>query len=257
MAYMDFEHSNKVENYIRYRPSYPNKLIEYLYNEGGFSKESVIADVGSGTGNFTRFLLERGSRVVAIEPDNLMRTAAERLLGDEFQRFVSIKGTGENTTLSDASVHHIVCANSFHFFDSQKCREEFSRILKPNGTVTLIWNRRDVEADPFTHEYERLIRRYSKSSEKKDLHKISPTEFSDFFGTDRFAFISLPNMQILDMDGMKGGLLSHEDLPSFGHEGYNEMLQDLRTLFDHYNQSGKVILHYETEAYAGQLRRAS
>ncbi len=248
--------STRVENYIKYRPCYPKRLVDFLYTEGGFSRESVIADIGSGTGLFTRLLLERGSRVIAIEPDNTMRIVAERLLGDEFQRFVSIMGTAESTSLPDCSVNHIVCAQSFHWFDLEKCKNEFLRILKPNGTVIIIWNKRIVESDAFSMEYERLLQRYTPNPEKMQLNKISETECSKFFGSDCYSVISLPNQQVLDLDGIKGRFLFDDCHPELNDEGYNEMINELVHLFDQFSQSGKIVMRYETEAYAGRFNIA-
>ncbi|HOJ79314.1 MAG TPA: class I SAM-dependent methyltransferase [Clostridiales bacterium] len=67
--------SDRVENYVKYRPGYPKEFIDYLYANAGFSEESVIADIGSGTGILTALLLERGSRAIGIEPNREMRNA--------------------------------------------------------------------------------------------------------------------------------------------------------------------------------------
>lgn len=248
--------STRVENYVKYRPGYPKRLIDFLYTEGGFSRESVIADIGSGTGLFTRLLLEKGSRVIAIEPDNTMRVVAERLLGDEFQRFVSIMGTAENTTLPETSVNHIVCAQSFHWFDLEKCKKEFIRILKPNGSVIIIRNKRIVENDAFSLEYERLLQRYTLNPEKMLFNKVSETEFSQFFGSDCYSVLSLPNQQVLDLDGIKGRFLFDDCLAELDNNEYNEMVTELVRLFDQFSQSGKIMMRYETEAYAGRFNIA-
>lgn len=255
MPYFESLCSDRIENAIRFRPNYPHQLIEYLYTEGGYSRESVIAEIGSKTGAFTRLLLERGSRVVAIEPDDLLRIAAERLLSDEFQRFVSIKGTASNTTLCDASIHHIVCAHPIHWKDLKECRSEFFRILKPAGSVTIIWNSTMVGADAFTKEYERLVQSHLAHGERTSLHRLELQELADFFGTPKHHFISVPNHQILDLEGVKGRLLADEDFLELGEEERNAMMKELHSLFDRYSQSGKVVLCYETEAYTSQFDR--
>ncbi|MCX7774275.1 MAG: class I SAM-dependent methyltransferase [Clostridia bacterium] len=257
MSRCGFErYTGRVENYVRYRPGYPKRLIDFLYNEGGFSRESIIADIGSGTGLFSRLLLERGSRVVAIEPDDTMRETSERLLCDEFQRFVAIKGAAENTTLPDHSVHHIACAQSFHWFDMPSCRKEFTRILKTNGTVTLIWNRRAVESDEFASEYEKLIQRYMLDSSNSAFNKLSEVEASRFFGSGCYSVLSLPNQQTFDFEGLKGKLLSDSCIPMPGEPGYDDMIEDLKALFELYHDSGRITMRYETEAYAGRLHIA-
>lgn len=73
--------TNRVDKYVKYRPSYPKEAIDYLYTVVGFQQQSEVADIGAGTGIFSRLLLERGSRVTAVEPNQAMREAAELALG--------------------------------------------------------------------------------------------------------------------------------------------------------------------------------
>ena len=252
MPYLNFELANKVENFIRYRPNFPFKLIDYLYKECGFSKESVIANIGSGIGTFARLLLERGSRVVAIEPDNLLRMTAERLLCDEFHRFVSINGTFENTTLCDSAVNHIVCAPS-NTFDFQKCRNEFSRILKPNGTVALVFRKRFCECDEFTFEYEKLIRQYFLNTGKQKYNEFSSIDIVSLLGTDSYSFVSFPSYQNFDLNGIKGECLYNDYFGSVEKERYIQLVEEVCSLFEKYNECGKVTIHYKTEVYCVQL----
>ncbi len=244
--------SGKMESYIRYRPGYPRRLIDFLYAEHGFTRESVIADIGSGTGVFSRLLLEKGSRVVGIEPDDTMREASERLLSDEFTRYVTISGTAEFTSLPNMSVNHIVCAQSFHHFDYEKCKAEFSRILKPGGSIILIWNRPVFNSNPFLENLAPILSRYCAEVEDLALCKLTPAYFTDFFGSCCFSVLSVPNQQILDFEGIKGRFLVDCGIPEPGQDGYEEMIGEIKTLFDIYNTSGKIIVSYETEAYAGK-----
>src|SRR5215475_10691159 len=108
--------SNRVENYIRYRPSYPPQVLETLRAECGLTPDATIADVASGTGIFTRLLLENGNRVYGVEPNREMREAAERLLTG-YPRFSSVTGTAEDTTLADRSVHFATAAQAAHWID--------------------------------------------------------------------------------------------------------------------------------------------
>src|ERR1700751_2712080 len=121
--------SDRVENYIRYRPSYPPQVLETLRAECGLTRDSTIADIASGTGIFSRLLLDNGNRVCGVEPNREMREAAERLLAG-FPRFISVSGTAEATTLADRSVDFATAAQAAHWFDLPKARKEFARILK-------------------------------------------------------------------------------------------------------------------------------
>src|SRR5208337_3812612 len=94
--------SDRVENYVRYRPGYPPEALRVLQDECGIASGHVVADVASGTGIWTRMLLENGNRVIGVEPNAEMRQAGERLLAG-FPRFTSVAGTAEATTLDDGS----------------------------------------------------------------------------------------------------------------------------------------------------------
>src|SRR5215467_6605799 len=90
--------SSRVDDYQRYRPRYPLEVIDLLRKDCGLKPESIVADIASGTGIFTRLLLESGNQVFAVEPNLEMRRAAERVLSD-FPNFTSVVGTAEATTL--------------------------------------------------------------------------------------------------------------------------------------------------------------
>src|SRR6267154_2416913 len=105
--------SDRVENYIRYRPGYPVEVLEILKSECGFTRANVVADIASGTGIWTRMLLENGNRVFGVEPNPEMREAGENLLRG-FPNFTSVAGTAEATTLPDYSVDFVTAAQAAH-----------------------------------------------------------------------------------------------------------------------------------------------
>ncbi len=146
--------SNRVENYIKYRPGYPNELIETLRLECGLTTDSAIADIGSGTGILTEMLLRNGNLVYGIEPNREMREAGERLL-QGYPRFQSIAARAEETTLAPASVEFVTAGQAFHWFDREKARLEFHRILKPQGWIVLVWNEMQSESTPLINWMER------------------------------------------------------------------------------------------------------
>src|SRR6185437_8847127 len=152
--------STRVENYIKYRPSYPTGVLELMRARCGLAATATVADVGSGTGILTELLLETGAQVFAVEPNKEMREAAERLLSD-YGRFRSVAGAAEATTLPQASVDLITASQAFHWFDIPKARRELARVLKPQGWVVLIWNERPADAGAFHDEYDRLLRRHA------------------------------------------------------------------------------------------------
>ena len=125
--------SDRVADYVKYRPSYPHELIDFLESNAFLTESSVIADIGSGTGLLTKLFLDRGYEVYGIEPNKEMREAGEDFL-KEYDKFRSVNGTSEKTTISDHSVDLITAGQAYHWFDIEKTAVEFKRILK-NSTA--------------------------------------------------------------------------------------------------------------------------
>jgi ubiquinone/menaquinone biosynthesis C-methylase UbiE len=243
--------STRVENYIKYRPSYPTAVLELMRVKCGLSANSFVADVGSGTGILTELLLETGATVFAVEPNKEMREAAERHLGD-YGRFRSVKGTAEETTLPDASVDLITASQAFHWFDVQRSRRELLRVLKPRGWAVLIWNERPVEAGAFLDEYDALLRRHAADYDRVQNMRADEAKIRQFFGRTP-ANAVFAYRQTFDFPGLEGRLMSSSYAPEAGHPEHEPMIAGLRDLFDRHNRAGKVVFPYRTLVYFGQL----
>jgi ubiquinone/menaquinone biosynthesis C-methylase UbiE len=243
--------SSRVENYVRYRPSYPPAVVELLQRECGLSASSAVADIASGTGIFTRLLLETGCRVYGVEPNADMRTAGEQFLA-AFSRFTSVAGTAEATTLPDASVDLATAAQAAHWFDLGKAHQEFARILKPGGWAALVWNERRTGSTPFLRAYERLILDYG-TDYKEIRHERTTDNIGEFFTPSPFQTRTFEISQQTDYRGLEGRLLSSSYTPSSDHANYVPMLKELRRIFDDHQVGGSVALEYNTRVYYGQL----
>src|SRR5262245_59197860 len=189
--------SSRVENYIKYRPGYPNEVIETLRSECGLTADSIIADVGSGPGILAEMFLKNGNEVYGVEPNREMREAGERLLKD-YPRFRSVAARAEETALPDHSVDFVTAGQSFHWFDREKCRVEFVRTLKPGGRVVLIWNDRATTTTRFLIDFEKLLKDYSTDYEQIDHKQITDDVIRDFFGSDQFRLKQFNNSQVFD-----------------------------------------------------------
>jgi SAM-dependent methyltransferase len=244
--------SSRVENYIKYRPSYPAAVLELLSARCGLGAASTVADVGSGTGILTELLLETGAAVFAIEPNRAMRAAAERHLGD-YGRFRSVDATAEVTTLPVASVDLVTASQAFHWFDVQKSRLELKRILRPEGWVALIWNERPIEAVPLLDEYDALLRRHCSEYDKVKQMRADETKIREFLG-HRPEIGVFANRQVFDYPGLEGRLMSSSYAPEAGDPQHEPMIAGLRELFDRHNRAGKVHFPYRTLVYFGQFR---
>lgn len=244
--------SNRVDDYVRYRPSYPPEIIERLKATCGLTPESLVADIGSGTGILTRMFLQNGNRVYGVEPNREMRIAGEDLLS-RYDRFISVDATAEDTRLEGDSADLIVAGQAFHWFDREKCRCEFARILKPNGWIALIWNKRLVDPNPFLQGYELLLKQYSSDYEKVDHRNVDDEALSEFFDQGQFKLETFPNVQNFDYAGLEGRCFSSSYTPAPGEPGYAELQSALKDLFTRHNESGQVAFVYETNLYYGKL----
>jgi SAM-dependent methyltransferase len=245
---------NRVENYIKYRPGYPPEVITTLKDECGLTPASLVADIGSGTGILTELFLKNGNFVYAVEPNDEMRLAAERLLAG-YRQFHSVTGRAEATTLTDQSVDFIVIGQAFHWFDRPKARFEFTRILHPGGWVMLIWNDRETQATAFLAAYEQLLQRYSIDYPKVDHRQVDQAALADFYGADGFNSKEFRHQQDFDFDGIRGRLLSSSYSPDAGHPHYKPMLRELRTIFQAHQVNGWLAFGYITRMYYGRLSR--
>ena len=241
--------SDRVDNYVRYRPHYPAGVLDLLHVEIGLTPATVIADIGSGTGIATALFLDHGNPVFAVEPNREMRAAAERLLGGR-ANFHSVDGAAEATTLPDAGVDCVVAAQAFHWFDPEKTRAEFRRILRPGGWVVLLWNTRLVTT-PFGQAYESLLRSLGDDYARVTHEHVDAGALDRFFAGG-YVRRTLPNERTLDFDALQGGLLSASYAPVAGQSAHAPMLANLRQIFDRHQEGGRVRLDLETRLYVGR-----
>jgi len=244
--------SDRVENYIRYRPGYPRGAWDVLKGECGVTSSDVVGDIASGTGIWTRVLLENGNRVYAVEPNADMRQAGERLLA-EFANFTSIKGSAEATTLPDASLDFVTSAQAAHWFDRKRTRLEFVRILKPGGWLVLLWNEREVDTTPFLRDYEQLLLTFGTDYEDV-RHERTTDSVNEFFDPLPYEERVFAMRQEFDYAGLEGRLQSSSYAPGPGHPKHEPMLRELRHIFQQHVENGIVGFDYKTRVYFGKLK---
>jgi SAM-dependent methyltransferase len=257
---MDSAHSTKrfstrVEFYLRARPRYPAALLHFFQTELHLTPTQTIADIGSGTGFLTELFLRNGNPVFAVEPNPEMRSAAEIYLAD-FPNFHSISATAEATTLPPASVDFIVAGQAFHWFDPTAARKEFLRILKPAGTVVLIWNERRLQDFPFAEAYDQLIKQFQTDPEvvkARSLIGTDQTTLHAFFAPALCQQRTFDNPQQLDRQGLIDRIFSSSYMPLPGSPRHAELLQAINAVFDAHQDNGTVTMPHDTEVFFGRL----
>lgn len=245
----DERFSDRVENYIRFRPGYPEQIVALIERETALAPGALIADIGSGTGISSELFIRAGHRVAAVEPNKAMRAAAERQLASS-PGFRSVDGSAQATTLETASVDLIIAAQAFHWFDTPETRAEFSRILKPGGMIALIWNERKTDSTPFLVDYESLLLRFGMDYSEVRHENIGAESLGHFF-IGPFSAHVFPNRQQFGFEALKGRMLSSSYVPTEGHPDYEPMIAELRGIFDRHQVSGNVDFLYDTRVYIG------
>ncbi len=245
--------TTRVENYVRYRPSYPAEILPLLQQQTGLAPDWTIADIGSGPGNLTRLFLDNGYTVVGVEPNDAMREAGEVVLS-AYPAFTSIRGVAESTTLPDTSVDLITAGQAFHWFDPEPTRSEFKRILKEPGWVALIWNKRPEGSAPVLDAWNDMLNEHSPEyGVVRHSDDASEAGMSILFGANGFRKCSLSNEQVLDADAFWGRLISSSYTPLPGEQGHDEIKSRSQKIFDEFAEDGLVRFPYETQIYIGQI----
>jgi ubiquinone/menaquinone biosynthesis C-methylase UbiE len=244
--------SETVENYIKYRPSYPKEVMQFLKEKCDLTKDSIIADVGSGTGILSQLFLDYGNSVYGVEPNQSMREAAENILKG-YPNFYSINGTAEATTLTNQSIDIITVGTAFHWFDFNKTKKEFKRILKESGWVVLIWNVRNMDESPLLRDYEDLIIKYGTDYKESNARRFDKTAVKEFFNPHEMQIKIFKNVQRFDWEGLKGRLLSTSYSLRPGDDKYDEMINALHAIFKKHQKNDIVEFLYDTKLYYGHI----
>src|SRR5580693_4651727 len=247
--------SNRVADYVRYRPGYPSAVLDALRNEYSLRPGHIIADIGSGTGFLSELFLKNGNRVYGVEPNNEMRQAGEEYLAS-YDGFSSIAGSAESTTLDDSGVDFVTAGQAFYWFEQTATRREFSRILKPHGWVVVLWNGRLTDTTPFLRDYEDLIRKFGTDYSSVNESYPREDQMRDFFKHNAYRQERLPNFQVLDFEGLAGRVRSSSYMPAQSHPNFAPMMAEVDRVFRAHQQGGTVRIEYLTRLYFGHLPSA-
>jgi SAM-dependent methyltransferase len=242
--------SDRVTDYVKFRPGYPDSVFSALAIRLSPELPRVAADIGSGTGIFSQGLLAHGFEVFGVEPNAEMRAAAERALSAE-ARFHSGSGRADATALADASVALVTAAQSFHWFDPELCRHEWQRILMPSGIVGVVWNQRRL-GSPFMQAYEsamQLLKEYDEVSRAQRDRKA----LARLFDARPFETLEYSHQQTFDWQGLRGRVLSSSYVPKPGAPGHEQLMTELRRVYEAHQLDGRVQFDYVTRLHVGRL----
>lgn len=262
-AYGSERFTGRAGYYEKGRPEYAADMIHDIVS--GMQQEHqekpafTIADIGAGTGKFTKQLLEAlgGTKTVAdifcAEPNNDMRKAAKEKLS-QYANCHIVDGSAAATTLAGGSVDYVTAAQAFHWFDVEQFRCECRRILKNGGTVFLIWNIRDMQTG-FVQELCDIYKKYCpffkglSGGIERDDKRIGA------FFTDGYTRKEYPN----DITYTKESFIDRSLSASYSLRPQDELFQEYREelekLFDSYADDGVAIMSNKTVVYSGKMGR--
>lgn len=242
--------TGKSKLYNAYRPCYPASLIDYLYSETGLTSDSVIADIGSGTGIFSRMLAAKGSTVLCVEPNRAMAAIAKSE-SEHFPNCIFINAAGECTGIDSGSVHFITAAQAFHWFEPSDFKAECRRILAPGGKAILVWNRNDMNSAPALdiHRLNKMLcpEYQGPSGGLREQSGI----FEDFFKDGIYTCAEFENNLTLDEEHFVGRSLSSSFAPE--EEDSAVYAEQMRLLFNKHSRKGQVLLPMTCRVYWGQV----
>ncbi len=238
--------SNRAAFYVRYRPSYPTAVYTHLQTHCNLTPDSIIADIGSGTGLLAQLFLERGNTVFGIEPNQAMREAGEAFLAN-YAGFHSINASAEMTTLADNSVDFVIAGQAAHWFDPLPAKTEFERILRPNGRIAFAWNGVTEENSPFMREHGEAVSTYRHPIPHTN-NRYAP---EDILG-EGFTIHEFDNFKWMDYETLEGGALSSSNAPLAGDALHEPFLAELRRLFAEYGENGRVLFQFKTRLYCAK-----
>lgn len=247
--------TGRVEAYRRYRSRYPREIIPLLHEKCGLTPESIVADIGAGTGMLAELFLENGNRVLAVEPNAEMRAACEELTA-QFPQLKCVDGTAENTRLPDGSIDLIAVGRAFHWFDHAKCRPEFKRILRPDGWVVLVGQGpRRAKDDPVQRDYQEILHQHGIDYTRLYSRYNVKEAVKGFFEGGELQEAEFPGHEELTYEGLEGHTLSLSVTPQPDHPGFPAMQEALKNYFEKYQRDGKIQLPTNCHVYMGQLRK--
>lgn len=244
--------SDRVDDYVRYRPDYPQALLTWLQREMDVDMSWRVADVGAGTGISAKMFLDAGYRVTAIEPNAPMRAAAEQWLR-AYESFAAVDGRADATGLAEASVDLVTVAQAFHWFDEDATRREFARILRPGGLAAIWWNSRRLTGTRFLEGYETLLLTFGTDYTSVAERYADDAHMRAWFGSGFRGSASFEHAQRLDFEALRGRLMSSSYAPQPGRSQHGPMLRALRDLFDSCAEHGAVSFDYDSRIFAGHL----
>ena len=240
--------TGKADYYDKYRPSYPDSLIDWLYEK---SKTDTVADIGAGTGKFTACLLRKPWKITAVEPNPDMREKLAKLKGINI-----VSASAENTGIEQCSIGLITVAQAFHWFDEELFKKECERILEPGGKLAVIFNERERKEGTIDSERDKICQMYCGAYHSRHVGMRTNEEGDMFLRNEYFSKVEIftaENNVELNKQAFVGDTLSRSYAINESDENFTKFIEELENIFSRYEQNGFVTVKYTATCYLGEF----
>lgn len=241
--------TGKADLYDRYRPSYPKELIDWLYDK---TKAKTVADIGAGTGKFTKCLTAKPWKITAVEPNSDMCGVLRK--NASFAEIIN--ASAENTGIESGSVGLITVAQAFHWFDEERFKAECKRILKSDGKTAIVFNERNYTDCEISSERDKICQKYCGTFHSGHVGQRTSEEGDLFLKNEYFSevkFYSAENNIEMDEETFVGDTLSRSYSLKEGDSNFSHFVDELRDVFSKYEQGGFVTIKYTATCYLGKF----
>ncbi len=227
------------DDYARGRPGWPLEAIDVV----GLPREADVLDLAAGTGKLTEALAQRFDDVVAVEPDDAMRAAV--------RHGTVLAGSAEAIPLADGAVDAVFIGEAFHWFCDPPALAEIERVLRPRGTLALLWNRQLGSLEELWQVHELMQRFREEAGASATTHRFFSGEFKHVFEGSPFEPLreaAFEHEQVLDRSGLVAYLMSQSQVASRSDR------EDVRRELERLVPEGRHVRPLRTEVYWTRLR---
>lgn len=243
--------TGKQEDYSKYRPTYPIELFDFLAKEFNIENK-VIAELGAGTGKFTKIASSYCKKIYYVEP-NIDMIDIGRDYCSNCKNIVYISKGAESTELPSDSMDMVLAVQSFHWFNKKEVKKEVNRILRPDGDFAIIWTNWKEDEGTFGKEYFEYINMWNTKLTGKNYQHKNVNERKNFFKNGFYKTYKFTHDKDYNVNMLIGLSKSLSFAPKKGYKYYDEFLDGVISIFNKYKKDNVVRFDFNTEMYIGKI----
>ena len=243
---------NGKSKYYYTRPNFNKKCFTFLKNKLNLTKNDVIAELGAGTGKFTKKISKFCKKIYAVEPNDEMLAVGKQLCKKR-KNIEYVNASAENTTLPEKSLDMIFAVQSFHYFEKDKLLTELKRIIKPEKYFCIIWNLNEKTENAFDKDWDNLLETQKiKATGSADNHNIKEDR-KIIFKNGKYEEVKFSRSVHMTYNKLKRYASSISFIPKENEIGYDEFYNNLKYIFNKNKKFNKVKINVTTYLQFGRI----